>query len=132
MIKKQEDIMEYLTKRLLTQYPDIGQVTSIISEVRSRDLEDTVDSGEVREGDDKYRPGILLLALLYKLQERNDEFFKTGGECLEYGDNKQSLEVLGHYWLQQHDLGKMLREGINKTSSQADIRKLVENNKQNM
>ena len=132
MIKKQEDIMEYLTKRLLTQYPDIGQVTSIISEVRSRDLEDTVDSGEVREGDDKYRPGILLLAILYKLQEMNDEFFKTGGECLEYGDNKQSLEVLGHYWHQQHDLGKMLREGINKTSSQADIRKLVENNKQNM
>ena len=125
--------MEYLTKRLLTQYPDIGQVTSIISEIRSRDLEDTGDSGEASEGDDKYRPSILMLAILYKLQERNDEFFRTGGEpLLGCGENKESLEVLGHYWHLQHDIGKMLREGINKTSSQEDIRKLVEKNKLTM
>ena len=118
--------MEHMTKRLLTQYPDIGQVTSIISEIRSRDLEDTGDSGEATEGDDKYRPAILVLAILYKLQERNDEFFRNGGESLEAEEHSQSLGVLGHYWHQQHDIGKMLREGINKTSSQEDIRKLVE------
>ena len=124
--------MEHMTKRLLTQYPDIGQVTSIISEIRSRDLEDTGDSGEATEGDDKYRPAILVLAILYKLQERNDEFFRNGGESLEAEEHSQSLGVLGHYWHQQHDIGKMLREGINKTSSQEDIRKLVEKNKQTM
>ena len=127
-----KDIMEYLTKKLLTQYPDIGQVTSVISEIRSRDMEDTEDSGEASEGDDKYRPAILVLAILYKLQERNDEFFRSGGESLELGENKESLEVLGHYWHLQHDIGKMLRQGINKTSSQEEIRKLVEKNKQTM
>ena len=124
--------MEYLTKRILTQYPDIREVTKVISDIRSRDNEDIGDSGEPGESDDKHRPTLLVLSILYKLQERNDEFFRTGGEALEAGEHKESLEVLGHYWHQQHDIGKMLREGINKTTSQEDIRTLVENNKRTM
>ena len=123
--------MEYLTRKIFAAYPDIDQVTSIYREVRSRDpmVVDTGDGGGGEEGDDKYRPLVLLLAVLYKLQDRNDGFFKTGGEHLEVGATRDWLEVAAFYWHQQHSLGKQLREGISSVDSEAAIRQLVERNR---
>ena len=130
--------MEYLTRKIFAAYPDIDQVTSIYREVRSRDplVGDAGDGGGAEggaeEGDDKYRPLVLLLAVLYKLQDRNDGFFKTGGEQLECGATRDWLEVAAFYWHQQHSLGKQLREGISSVDSEAAIRQLVERNRRRM
>ena len=53
---------------LNTKYPDIDEVFEVLSEMR-----DTYNSsGEEGETDDKWRPMILNLGLLYKLQRIHD------------------------------------------------------------
>ena len=126
--------MEYLTTKILTQYPDIGQITKLYSELRKRGESAVfVNDGEedvALAGDGKCRPPLLLLAVLYKLQERNDEFFRTGGLDVNFSDHKKAFELLGYFWHQGHHLGKMLREGINKAHSMQEISQLVDKNKQ--
>ena len=128
--------MEYLTKKVLSQYPDIGEVTSVYNELMKQKVtntgDDLSDGDDQLVGDDKYRPLILLIAVLYKIQEKNDDFFKSGGRNIDFEQNKKVLELFGYYWHQQHHLGKMLREGINKVGSIDEISQLVDNNKTKM
>ena len=127
--------MEYLRKKVLSQYPDIEQVTEIYHEMMSTqstgDDGDTGDSDDII-GDDKYRPLLLLLAVLYKVQERNDDFFKHGGTSKEFYQTRESLELAGFFWHQQHHMGKILRESINTAKTREEVERLVEKNRVKM
>ena len=123
--------MESLSRKVFSEYPDIEQVIDVYHEMKKQTVSDVTDGDDIT-GDEKYRPLLLLLAVLYKVQERNDEFFKTGGTSIQFEETKNLMEVVGYFWHQQHHLGKMLREGINTAKTQDDIEKLVERNKSKM
>jgi len=115
---------EFLTKKLTSQYPDIVMISNIY-----RGLVETHNSScdDELEGDDKYRPLPLLIAVLYKVQARNDTFFKTGGQVMS--DTKDLVELVGYYWHVQHNVGKLLREGINEVTGNENVKILIKKNR---
>jgi len=117
-------VMEFLTKKLATQYPDIGMISSIYNELVEKHNK-AFDDDLI--GDDKYRPLPLLIAVLYKVQARNDTFFKTGGQALSH--TLYLMELVGYYWHVQHSVGKLLREGINGVTGREQVKDLIEKNR---
>ena len=87
--------MDFLGKKLATKYPDIATIQEIYQELRSK------EGREEQEGDSKYRPLPLLLAVLYRLQERQEAGLKEGGQTVEEG-GEEVLELLAFYWHHQH------------------------------
>ena len=117
-------VMEFLTKRLASQYPDIGMISSLYRELVEKHNKDSDDD---LVGDAKYRPLPLLIAVLYKVQARNDTFFKTGGQVMS--KTKNLVELVGYYWHVQHNVGKLLREGINEVTGKKNVKILIEKNR---
>ena len=117
-------VMEFLTKRLANQYPDIGMISSLYRELVEKHNK-VCDEDLV--GDAKYRPLPLLIAVLYKVQARNDTFFKTGGKLMSH--TMYLSELVGYYWHVQHNVGKILREGINEVTGKEQVKVLVEKNR---
>ena len=122
--------MEYLNKRATATYPDLATLAEIYHELRRR--EETQPDGEV--GDDKARPLLLLLAVLFKIQERGEVRPPVRGRELSREQHQPRLQLAGYYWHLQHHLGKRLREGINNVpkSDREKILKLLERNKTQM
>jgi len=118
-------VMEFLTKRLGNQYPDIGMISGIYRELVEKHNK-AFDDDLV--GDDKYRPLPLLIAVLYKIQARNDTFFKTGGQVMSH--TMYLVELVGYYWHVQHSVGKLLRQGINEVTGKDQVKALIEKNRQ--
>lgn len=117
-------VMEFLTKKLGNQYPDIAMISELYNELVEKHHK-ACDDGLA--GDAKYRPLPLLIAVLYKLQARNEEFFKTGGQPLPH--KMFLLELVGYYWHVQHDAGKLLREGIYEVTGREEVEELIERNR---
>jgi len=117
-------VMEYLTKKLSGQYPDIAMISELYKELVEKHNK---AFDEDLTGDDKYRPLPLLIGVLYKIQAKNDQFFKSGGQVM--GETKDLMELLGYYWHVQHDAGKQLREGINGVKGRVEVEQLVNTNK---
>jgi len=117
-------VMEYLTKKLASQYPDIAMISDLYNELVEKHHKTTDDD---LAGDAKYRPLPLLIAVLYKVQARNDQFFKTGGQVMSH--NMFLLELVGYYWHVQHHAGKLLRKGINGVTGKAEMEELIETNR---
>jgi len=124
--------MNYITRKILTDYPDTHLVIGVFNEVKKKepDMDETDDDDFVVVEDNKWRPMPLIIAVLYKIQDRNDDFFRTGKD-IDFESNRDCFELLGYFWHQQHHMGKMLREGISKVSSK-DLATHVEKNKVNM
>ena len=124
--------MNYLTRKILTDYPDTHQVIGVYNEIRKKepDVDETDDDDFFVVEDNKWRPGPLIVAVLYKIQDRNEDFFKSGRE-IDFEANRDCFELLGYFWHQQHHMGKILREGISNVSSK-DLCSHVERNKNNM
>ena len=124
--------MNYITRKILTDYPDTHLVIGVFNEVKKKepDMDETDDDDFVVVEDNKWRPMPLIIAVLYKIQDRNDDFFRTGKD-IDFKSNRDCFELLGYFWHQQHHMGKMLREGISKVSSK-DLATHVEKNKVNM
>jgi len=118
-------VMEFLTKRLASQYPDIGMISSLYRELVEKHNKDCDDD---LVGDAKYRPLPLLIAVLYKVQARNDTFFKTGGQVMTH--TMYLVELVGYYWHVQHNVGKLLREGINEVAGKEEVKVLIEKNRE--
>jgi len=118
-------VMEFLTKRLANQYPDIGMISSLYRELVEKHNK-VCDEDLV--GDAKYRPLPLLIAVLYKVQARNDTFFKTGGQLMSH--TMYLSELVGYYWHVQHNVGKILREGINEVTGKEQVKVLIEKNRE--
>jgi len=117
-------VMEFLTRKLGNQYPDIAMISDLYQELVEKHHKASDDG---LAGDAKYRPLPLLIAVLYKLQARNEEFFKTGGQALPH--KMFLLELVGYYWHVQHDAGKLLREGINGVTGREQVEELIERNR---
>ena len=89
--------MEFLTKKVTDKYPDLVTLTQIYHELFEQEEPD----GEA--GDDKYRPLLLLLAILFKIQERKESSAKVSRgrelspehyqETLEQQLDEQSLQL---------------------------------------
>ena len=124
--------MNYLTRKILTEYPDTHQVIGVYNEIRKKepDVDETDDDDFVVVEDNKWRPGPLIVAVLYKIQDRNEDFFRSGRD-IDFEANRDCFELLGYFWHQQHHMGKILREGISNVSSK-DLCNHVERNKNNM
>ena len=127
--------MEFLNKRATTKYPDLVTLAEIYQELFSQEEtipDDDGGGGGGGGGDDKYRPFFLLLAILFKIQEREETSIKARkGTSVSLAECQGTLEVAGYYWHLQHKLGKGLREGINNVASshRDKILKLMEKNK---
>eukprot|EP00090_Calanus_glacialis_P002599 TRINITY_DN11944_c0_g1_i1.p1 TRINITY_DN11944_c0_g1~~TRINITY_DN11944_c0_g1_i1.p1 ORF type:complete len:526 (-),score=166.79 TRINITY_DN11944_c0_g1_i1:92-1669(-) len=117
-------VMEFLTKKLGNQYPDIAMISDLYQELVEKHHKASDDG---LAGDAKYRPLPLLIAVLYKLQARNEDFFKTGGQALPH--KMFLLELVGYYWHVQHDAGKLLREGINGVTGREQVEELIKRNR---
>ena len=118
------NLMEFLTKKLSGQYPDITMISELYKELVEKHNKAFDDN---LTGDAKYRPLPLLIGVLYKMQARNDSFFKTGGQVLS--DQRDLMELVGYYWHVQHHAGKLLREGINGVTGKDQIRELIKRNR---
>ena len=116
--------MEFLTKRLAEQYPDIVMISTMYRELIEKHSTACDDD---LEGDAKYRPLPLLIAVLFKVQARNDTFFKTGGQVMS--NTKNLVELVGYYWHVQYNMGKLLREGINEVAGKKSVKVLIEKNR---
>jgi len=117
-------VMEFLTKKLSSQYPDITMISDMYNEL----VEKHNKAGDDElAGDSKYRPLPLLIAVLYKMQARNDSFFKSGGYVMS--DHSDLQEVVGYYWHVQHHAGKLLREGINGVTGREQMEELINKNR---
>jgi len=116
--------MDYLIRRLGSEYPDIAIIQDIYREMVSKSKK------EVGEGDNKYRPLTLVLAVLYRFQSREEGMIKEAGVDVEDGEEReQLLELLGYYWHLQHHLGKALREGLDKVVDKEKIKAIVQLNR---
>ena len=125
---KSFDKMEFLNKRAFAKYPDLTTLADIYQELFRQETEPDGGGG----GDDKYRPFLLLLAILFKIQEREETSLKARkGISVTLEECQETLELAGYYWHLQHKLGKGLREGINKvaSSNREKLLKLMEKNK---
>jgi len=117
--------MDYLIRRLGSEYPDIAIIQEIYREMVSKSKQ------EVGEGDHKYRPLTLVLAVLYRFQSREEGMTKVeAGVDVEDGEEREKLlELLGYYWHLQHHLGKALREGLDKVVDKEKIKAIVQLNR---
>jgi len=116
--------MDYLIRRLGSEYPDIAIIQDIYREMVSKSKK------EVGEGDNKYRPLTLVLAVLYRFQSREEGMIKEAGVDVDDGEEReQLLELLGYYWHLQHHLGKALREGLDKVVDKEKIKAIVQLNR---
>jgi len=114
-------LMEYLTKRLAREYPDISTIQEIYKDLVNK------SGKEIPDGDHKYRPLPLVLAVLYRLQARHDAAHQEVGQQLDEGE--ELLELLGYYWHLQHSLGKTLRAKLDKAAKKGEITTIVEKNR---
>ena len=94
--------MERVTSRLTARYPDIGFILDMFREMRAQGqhLQDT-----------KYYPNTLLLAVLLRLQARQEAPFKDAGEELEEGRGPL-LELVAYCWRRLDTAATLLREGL--------------------
>jgi len=88
--------------RLSERFPDISFIMEMFREMRSQGVE--VD------GESKYYPNTLLLAVLFRLQARQEGPFKKAGEELE--ERSSLVELLGYFWHQLDSVAVILREGL--------------------
>ena len=124
------DNMEFLNKRATAKYPDLATLAEIYQELfRQEETEPDDGVGGGGGGDDKYRPFLLLLTILFKIQEREETSVKARkGISVSLAECQETLELAGYYWHLQHKLGKGLREGINKSSNRDKILQLMAKN----
>jgi len=115
--------MEYLTKK----YPDAEIISKIYDEMV--ELHQKTDEG-LSKGDSKYRPLTVLLGVLYKLQLRNDKFFRQCGQQIGTAEKEPLLHTLAYFWHLQHSLGKNIRVNVHNVETIQDTQKLMEKNRQ--
>ena len=107
--------MERMLTRLSERFPDVSFITEMFKEMRSQGVE--VD------GESKYYPNSLLLAVLFRLQARLEAPFKKAGEELE--DKTSLVELIGYFWHQLDTVAVLLREGL-KGETKEEVREAVE------
>ena len=61
-----------ITELLASRYPDLSDVMVVMDKIKARVRDDTDGSAEEEEDDGKWRPALLTVALLAKLQKLND------------------------------------------------------------
>ena len=88
--------------RLSERFPDISFIMEMFKEMRSQGVE--------VEGESKFYPNTLLLAVLFRLQARQEAPFKRAGEELE--DRSYLVELIGYFWHQLDSVAVILREGL--------------------
>ena len=101
--------------RLSERFPDISFIMEMFREMRSRGVE--------VEGESKYYPNTLLLAVLFRLQARQEAPFKRAGEELE--DRSYLVELISYFWHQLDSVAVILREGL-KGETREEVRQGVE------
>ena len=101
--------------RLSERFPDISFIMEMFKEMRSQGVE--------VEGESKFYPNTLLLAVLFRLQARQEAPFKRAGEELE--DRSYLVELVGYFWHQLDSVAVILREGL-KGETREEVRQGVE------
>ena len=101
--------------RLSERFPDISFIMEMFKEMRSQGVE--------VEGESKFYPNTLLLAVLFRLQARQEAPFKRAGEELE--DRSHLVELIGYFWHQLDSVAVILREGL-KGETREEVRQGVE------
>ena len=107
--------MESMLARLSERFPDISFIMEMFREMRSRGVE--------VEGESKYYPNTLLLAVLFRLQARQEAPFKKAGEEVE--ERSSLVELIGYFWNQLDSVAVILREGL-KGETREEVRLGVE------
>jgi len=94
--------MDFITSKLAARFPDVSFIVEMFQEMRKQGAKVAADS--------KYYPNSLLLAVLFRLQARQEAPFKVAGQDVE--GTAPLLELLGFYWNWLDSAAVLLREGL--------------------
>lgn len=104
---------------LSRRHPDIDEVFNVMDCIKQQTLDLTDES----EGDDKWRPMLLTLGILYKLQKVQTHWYYNQDLFVQDSDFEQKLlNICGYYWHQLVNVTKGLRnEGENSVQLLAEV-----------
>ncbi len=120
---------EAFTGFLSKKYPDIDEVFELLSEMKQEYAqEDSTDGagGEGNDEDDKWRPMLLNLGLLYKLQRIKDSdagSWYNRADIFVHDDEheKKLMETFGFYWHLCTKVAMGLRSEADDATAQARV-----------
>ena len=99
-----------ITELLASRYPDLSDVMVVMDKIKARVKDDEVDALSPKEDDGKWRPALLTVALLVKLQKLNDHMEDPTAAVMSDNEAQSKLLlVFGAYWHICTQIGKGLR-----------------------
>jgi len=108
---------------LSSRYPDLDAVMTVMNKIEDRVKNDDVrDSADPETDDQKWRPALLTVALLIKLQKLREHMNDPSANIMSDMENQEKLlQVFGAYWHMCTRIGKALRSFESDSEEESSV-----------